>query len=91
MKNQSLKQIILVSIIAFSAYEGRAFPSEEIEIDGAVKSFNDKEVEIRTNKFVYVVPRNLIMLPGLKPEQKISITLSKTRFAALKKIELNKN
>ena len=85
MKQPFFRRLICLLLI-LAAERSYSFAGDEVEIDGTIKAFSTTDVEIKSNKVVYTVPRNLILLSDLKFEQEINVSISKEQFVALKRV-----
>ena len=59
-------------------------------IEGNVRSFNDKDVEIVSEKMMLTVPRKLVPQAHLKSNQKLKVELSQEQWKFVKIGPVNK-
>lgn len=87
-----MKQIRNLLILFFLGFGSLtySFPSEEIELDGTIKSIKEKEGNVLSKDFIYTVPRDLIFLSDLKAEQRIIVPMAQSQFTSLKRTPANK-
>ncbi len=77
--------------ISLSSPSTFGFASNEAALEGTVKSYDEKQVEVLSDKNVFVVPRNLVLLSDMKTGQKIIVHMTKTQLSELKRVPAPKN
>lgn len=84
MKNLILKKIALASALTLGATSSFGYFANETVLEGTIRSFNNKEVEVFSHNKIYKVPRTWILLSDLKADQVINIEMTLDQFASLK-------
>lgn len=59
-------------------------------VEGSVKSFSDKEVEVLSGSTLWIVPRKYVKQSDLVADQPLSVEMTKDDFAKLKHTESKK-
>ena len=79
----------MISYLLMMSLSTFAFVGQTV-IEGKVRSFNNKEVDIASEKIMVTVPRKLISELRLKPDQKLKVELSQEQFKSVKIAPINK-
>lgn len=62
-----------------------AYTGPNVLLEGTVRSFNDKEVELVSRKKTYKIPRDMILLADVKMNQQIIVEIPEDKFKELQK------
>lgn len=74
--------MILNLLLSLSAF---AYVSTNVILEGKVRSFNDKEVELISENKIYKIPRSMLLFSDFKKDQKITVDLKAEDFKKLEK------
>lgn len=75
--------LVIGALAILISANAEAFKGDETTIRGRVKSFDQSNVTLESDKAVYKIPRKLVLIDELKTGQTLSVSVSQAVFDSL--------